>query len=57
MSNKGITNVGNGWKCTCGIHRNASTEVWRDCVCRIEHTKEQVEASNILYWRKFWNIV
>lgn len=53
----GIKSVVIGWVCDCGIHRNASTEVWNDCVCKVEHTQEQVKASNDLYWKKFWNRV
>lgn len=53
----GITSVLVGWQCACGIHRNKSTEVWSDCVCGSEHTKEQVEKSNNAYWKRFWNRV
>ncbi|MCR8994622.1 hypothetical protein [Brevibacillus laterosporus] len=53
----GIKNALIGWQCACGIHRNKSTEVWEDCVCRVKHVKEQVEESNSLYWKKFWNRV
>lgn len=51
----GITSQLIGWKCACGIHRNASTETWRDCVCDKEHTEEEVDASNQAYWKAFWN--
>lgn len=43
-----------GWKCDCGVNRNTVNEVWRDCVCKKQLSKQEVEKSNNTYWNNFW---
>ena len=52
-----IKSVIRGWECEgCGINRNTTQEVHRDCACGNEEMMGLVEIINQIYWEWFWNM-